>query len=87
MNRAFIIEENGKEIIRRDFRNFNTDNIELQMFKFLKCMDEEKGILNLKKVQNFIKGYYGLSLSDVIDFFKDNKNWRLFEEKMIIKER
>jgi hypothetical protein len=77
--RALIITENEKLIVRHDINVNGYDNIEKDLFNFIIMLDKRKNMINSKKLMNMLKAYHGITLSDTIDIFTDNKNWRINE--------
>jgi len=75
--RALIITENEKLIVRHDINVNGYDNIEKDLFNFIIILDKQKNMINSKKVMNMLKAYHGITLSDTINVFIDNKNWRI----------
>jgi len=75
--RALIITENEKLIVRHDINVNGYDNIEKELFNFIIILDKQKNMINSKKVMNMLKAYHGITLSDTINVFIDNKNWRI----------
>jgi hypothetical protein len=77
MKRALILTENEKLIVRDDIKVNGYDNLEKDLFNFIIMLEKDKNMINSKKVMNMLKAYHGISLSDTIDVFTDNKNWRI----------
>ncbi len=75
--RGLILTDNEKVVMRNDSNVNGYDNIEKDMFNFIIALDEKKNILNSKKLMNMLKIYHGITISDTIDIFTNNKNWRI----------
>jgi hypothetical protein len=75
--RAIIITENEKLIVRHDINVNGYDNIEKDLFNFIIMLDKTKNMINSKKVMNMLKAYHGITLSDTVDVFVNNKDWRI----------
>jgi hypothetical protein len=77
MKRALILTENEKLIVRDDIKVNGYDNLEKDLFNFIIMLEKDKNMINSKKVMNMLKAYHGISFSDALTVFSDNKNWRL----------
>jgi hypothetical protein len=75
--RAIIITENEKLIVRHDINVNGYDNIEKDLFNFIIMLDKTKNMINSRKVMNMLKAYHGITLSDTVDVFVNNKDWRI----------
>jgi hypothetical protein len=75
--RAIIITENEKLLFRDDIKVNGIDNLEKDLFNFIIKLENEKGVVNSKKIMNMLKIYHGLTISDITTVFTDNKNWRI----------
>jgi hypothetical protein len=77
MKRALILTENEKLIVRDDIKVNGYDNLEKDLFNFIIMLEKDKNMINSKKVMNMLKAYHGISFSDALTVFSDNKNWRI----------
>lgn len=77
MRRSFVIYEDGKKIFRYDTKEFNgNDNIELQIFNMLVDLEKHKNCINLKKLFNLFRVYFGISLTAIVDIIKNKDEWK-----------
>ena len=75
--RSLELREDNKIICCINIKVNGYDNLEKDVYNFILKMSEEKNIINSKKLLNLLKIKHGITLSDTINVFTDNKNWRI----------
>jgi len=79
MNRSLFLTENKKIIIRNDTYINGTENLEMELFKFLKVLESKK-MINSKKLMNMLKIHNNdIGIKTIPDILFFSKSWMLNE--------